>query len=158
MNASRRPADDVAGAVVPPPLLYSVPLVAGAIVHRVKPLPIFPPNIGMVLGPFLIVLGLVAIPAIRSFYRAGTSPKPWQPSKVLVTDGVYKLSRNPMYLGFTLIYLGVTAWVNTWWPVFALPLIFVVMDRGQIAREEEYLERRFGDEYRRYKARVRRWI
>jgi protein-S-isoprenylcysteine O-methyltransferase Ste14 len=63
-----------------------------------------------------------------------------------------------MYLGFTLIYLGVTAWVNSLWPLLPLPLILLLMQRAVIAKEEAYLERQFGEPYRQYRARVRRWI
>jgi protein-S-isoprenylcysteine O-methyltransferase Ste14 len=63
-----------------------------------------------------------------------------------------------MYLGFTLIYLGITCWVNTAWPVALLPLVLLVMHHGVIRREETYLERRFGEEYRVFRQRVRRWL
>ena len=148
----------VVGVIVPPPLLYGISLAAGLVLHRVQPRPVFPAMIAIVAGPVLVALGLIAVQAILAFRRAGTSPRPWKPTAALVTGGPYKISRNPMYLGFTLIYLGVTVWVNSLWPLLALPIILIVMDRGQIAREEAYLERLFGDEYRRYKSRVRRWI
>lgn len=63
-----------------------------------------------------------------------------------------------MYLGFTLLYLGISCWVNSAWPVFFVPLVLVIMQRAVIAREEVYLERLFGDDYRAYRRRVRRWI
>ncbi len=63
-----------------------------------------------------------------------------------------------MYLGFTLLYLGTSFWVNSAWPVFFLPLVLVVMQRAVIAREEAYLETMFGDDYRTYRGRVRRWL
>jgi protein-S-isoprenylcysteine O-methyltransferase Ste14 len=63
-----------------------------------------------------------------------------------------------MYLGFTLIYLGVSVWINALWPIVLLPLVLLVMQRGVIHREEAYLERRFGAAYREYRARVRRWL
>jgi len=147
----------VVGFIVPPPLLYGIPLAAGLVLHHGRPRPIFPDAIAMVAGPFLVALGLIAVPAILAFRRAGTSPRPWQPTTALVTGGPYKISRNPMYLGFTLIYSGVSVWANSLWPVLALPVVLVVMDR-QIAREEAYLEHLFGDDFRRYRARVRRWI
>ncbi|MFI5210728.1 MAG: methyltransferase family protein, partial [Gemmatimonadales bacterium] len=69
-----------------------------------------------------------------------------------------RFSRNPMYVGMTLLYLGIALWANSLWPLLLLPAVLVVMRRGVIAREEAYLERRFGDEYRSYRARVRRWL
>jgi len=152
------PNAPVVGVVVPPPLLYAIPLIACLLLHRVRPRPVFPEAIASLAGPILVALGLIAVQAMLAFRRAGTSPRPWKPTTALVTGGPYKISRNPMYLGFTLIYLGVAIWVNSLWPLLALPVILIVMDRGQIAREEAYLERLFGDEFRRYKSRVRRWI
>jgi protein-S-isoprenylcysteine O-methyltransferase Ste14 len=147
----------VAGVTVPPPLLYGIPLAAGLLLNHAHPRPILPDAIATVAGPFLVALGLIVVPAILAFRRAGTSPKPWRPTTALVTGGPYKISRNPMYLGFTLVYLGASVWANSLWPVLALPIVLVVMNR-QIAREEAYLERLFGDDFRRYKVRVRRWI
>jgi protein-S-isoprenylcysteine O-methyltransferase Ste14 len=105
-----------------------------------------------------VVLGSIGLPALIAFHRAGTSAKPWRPATALVLTGPYRFTRNPMYLGFTLLYLGITLWVNSVWPLLILPVVVVVMDRGVIAREEAYLEARFGEEHRRYKARVRRWV
>jgi protein-S-isoprenylcysteine O-methyltransferase Ste14 len=110
------------------------------------------------VGVAVLLLGLVALPALRQFIRAGTHPEPWKPTTALVTDGPYRFSRNPMYLGFTFIYLGVACWVNTAWPVVLLPLVLLVMQYGVILREEAYLERKFGEEYRAFRRRVRRWL
>jgi protein-S-isoprenylcysteine O-methyltransferase Ste14 len=63
-----------------------------------------------------------------------------------------------MYVGVTLLYVGLAIWVNTVWPVFFLPVILIVMHYGVVVREEAYLERIFGDEYRQYVRRVRRWL
>lgn len=112
----------------------------------------------MPIGIGALVLGMVLFPALQSFRRANTSPKPWKPTTALVTDGPYRLTRNPMYLGFTLLYLGISFWVNSAWPLFFLPLILVIMQRAVIAREEAYLETLFGDDYRVCRRRVRRWI
>ncbi len=106
----------------------------------------------------LVAVGMVGVVALIQFRRAGTPPEPWRPSRALVTGGIYRYTRNPMYVGMTLIYLGVTAWWNTWWPLGVLPLVLVIMTVAVIGREEAYLERLFGEEYRRYRDRVRRWI
>jgi protein-S-isoprenylcysteine O-methyltransferase Ste14 len=90
--------------------------------------------------------------------RAGTPLDPAEPVSAIVTAGPYQYSRNPIYLGMTLVYLGVAALANSRWPVIALPAMLQVVQRGVIAREERYLVQRFGDEYRRYQASVRRWL
>jgi protein-S-isoprenylcysteine O-methyltransferase Ste14 len=76
----------------------------------------------------------------------------------MVVEGPYRVTRNPIYLAFTLLYAGITVLVNALWAALLLPFVLAIMRRGVIDREERYLERRFGDDYLRYKARVRRWI
>ncbi len=147
-----------AGIRVPPPIVYTVPLMVGLLIHHWHPIKILPVGLGASVGIGALLLGMVLVPAVLSFRRAKTSPKPWKPTTALVTNGPYRITRNPMYLGFTLLYLGVSFWVNTAWPVVFLPLILVVMQRAVIAREEAYLETLFGDEYRAYRLRVRRWL
>ena len=107
----------------------------------------------------LIALGfLMEGAAIERFRRKGTAVEPWKPSTALATDGIYRLSRNPIYLGFTLIYVGIALGMDS--PV-ALALILpclIVVDSFVIAREERYLEARFGEPYRAYNRSVLRWL
>ncbi len=147
-----------AGVIAPPPLIYGIPLAAGLALAHWFPRPLFPPPWPHLLGPPLTAVGLIGLPAVLAFRRAGTDPRPWKPATALVTSGPFRLSRNPMYLGMTLLYLGITVWMNTPWPLFALPVILIAMNRGVIAREEAYLDRTFGEPYRAYRARVRRWL
>lgn len=149
---------EVAGVVAPPPLIYAVPLAAGLLLGHFVALPIVQPRLAMPIGLALVLLGGVLVPAVRAFRRAGTAPQPWRPTTALVVSGPYRFSRNPMYLGFTLLYAGIAIWANTTWPFLLLPLVLVTMVRGVIEREEAYLERRFGAAYLDYKARVRRWL
>lgn len=157
MNAPDRPAESVQ-VVAPPPLIYGLPLLAGLLLQHFFSRAVLPASWASMLGPVLMLLGLIGLPAIIAFRRAGTHPQPWRPVMALVVTGPYRLTRNPMYLGFTFLYLGVSLWVNTLWPLLALPVILLTMQWGVILREEAYLERRFGDEYRAYRARVRRWL
>jgi len=90
--------------------------------------------------------------------RAGTNVRPDQPSLHLVTDGPFRYSRNPLYLATLGLYGGVTLLVDAVWPALLLVPLLAVLRWGVIAREERYLEAKFGDEYRAYKARVRRWL
>jgi protein-S-isoprenylcysteine O-methyltransferase Ste14 len=101
---------------------------------------------------------VLMISALRAFSRAGTPVDPYEPARALATDGPYRFTRNPIYLGFALVYLGFAIVLNALWAVALLPVVVVVVDRGVIAREERYLERRFGEDYRAYKAHVRRWV
>lgn len=149
---------DIPGLPFPPPVLYAVPLALGLLLQRRVPAAFLPRPLAMPLGILFLVLGMVGFAAIAAFRRARTSPNPWRPTTAIVTDGPYRFTRNPMYLGFTLLYLGTTCWVNSLWPLLVLPVILILMQRMVIEREERYLETRFGEEYRSYRSRVRRWI
>lgn len=155
---STREAAATAGVVAPPPLLYAAPLAAGLLIQHWHPAQILAPSIATMVGMVCTALGFVGLPAILAFRRARTSPKPWVPSTALVTTGPYRFTRNPMYLGFTLLYAGAALWTNAFWPLLFLPIVLVVMHYGVIKREEAYMVRKFGDEYRRYCERVRRWL
>jgi protein-S-isoprenylcysteine O-methyltransferase Ste14 len=147
-----------AGVLVPPPLLYAVPLAVGLLIQHWSHLPIVPGRAAAPLGVACVFLGVVGFPAVLAFHRARTSPNPFRPSSALVTTGPYRFSRNPMYVGLTLLYAGVAIWVNAVWPLLFLPGILIVLHYGVVVREEAYLERTFGDEYRQYAQRVRRWL
>lgn len=149
---------DTAGVIAPPPLLYALPLAAGILLHRYVPQAVLPDTLARIIGPAVTCLSLIALPAVLAFRRAETDPRPWRPTTALVTSGPYRLSRNPMYVGFAFCYVGVTLWINTLWPLLALPGVIALMNWGVISREEAYLERLFGEPYRAYRARVRRWL
>lgn len=107
----------------------------------------------------LMLLGIALFASgAKNFSRADTPLPTNQPVRALVTSGIHGWSRNPMYLGFFLAYLGVGIAVHSTWILLLTIPIAVLMRYGVVAREEAYLERRFGDDYRDYKARVRRWL
>lgn len=110
-------------------------------------------------GWALIALGLfVMLWAILTFTRARTSVLPFRPATAMVTSGPYRFSRNPMYVGLTLLYVGLSLLTGMAWPLVMLPLALVTLTALVIRREERYLEAEFGAEYRAYRARVRRWV
>jgi protein-S-isoprenylcysteine O-methyltransferase Ste14 len=150
---------DNAGVVAPPPLIYLVTLLLGLLLNRRLPAPFLPRRTARTLGLPLLGGGvLLAVWFRRSMRRAGTPPNPWKPVSSLVTDGPFRYSRNPVYLAFTMIYAGISCLANALWAVLLLPPVLLVMQRGVVEREERYLEIRFGAQYLRYKARVRRWF
>ncbi len=153
---------DNPGVIAPPPVLYLIPLLLGLLLQRVWPVPLAPTGARFalrVLGGVLVALWVVLIvAAVRAFHRAGTHVIPTRPATTVVMSGPYRFTRNPMYLGLTLLYLAVTVLANAFWPLLLLPVVVLAMRRGVIDREERYLERKFGEPYRQYKARVRRWI
>jgi protein-S-isoprenylcysteine O-methyltransferase Ste14 len=151
---------DHAGVFIPPPLLYVVPLGIGALLQRLVPVAILPRSVGTMAGGWLLfALGIALFAAaLLNFRRARTSLIPVKPTTAIVESGPYRFTRNPMYVSMTLIYLGVTLWIDSIWPLVFLPIILFTVQRAVIAREERYLEAKFGEAYRGYKARVRRWI
>ena len=107
--------------------------------------------------PSLAGAGVMAM-AMRGFKAAGTNVQTVLPATALVTTGIYARSRNPIYVALTTIYLGLALALNAVWALGLLVPVLVVMHYGVIRREERYLERKFGDAYRDYSARVRRWL
>jgi protein-S-isoprenylcysteine O-methyltransferase Ste14 len=93
-----------------------------------------------------------------AFQRKGTAVEPWKPTTAIVTTGPYRLTRNPAYLGMALVYIGIALLADALWVLVPLPVVLLIIDRMVIAREERYLERKFGQEYVDYKVRARRWI
>jgi protein-S-isoprenylcysteine O-methyltransferase Ste14 len=142
-----------------PPLVYLGFLLLGILTDLIWPttLGAFPTR--LVLGGAFLATGLVlAAWAVRTFARAGTHVEVYRPATVLVTQGPYRLSRNPIYLGLSVAHVGAAILANSLWALLLLLPALALIRYGVIAREEEYLERRFGEAYRRYKNAVRRWI
>lgn len=146
--------------IAPPPLIYAATLLVGIGVHLWAPLRFFSETwVGHAAGwPPLTAALLVGLWAVRAMSRAGEHPDFGRPTGTVVTSGPFAYSRNPLYLSLTLVYVGIALVVNTAWPVIFLPVAVGLTHYGVIIREEHYLERRLGDEYLRYRARVRRWF
>jgi protein-S-isoprenylcysteine O-methyltransferase Ste14 len=150
-----------AGVVVPPPLIYAGVLALALGLDAAVGGPSFglawTPR--MVAGTVFTLVGF-AVPLVASaqFRMAGTDVRPWKPSSALVTTGLYRITRNPMYLGLTLIYAGLALLADSVIALAILPALLVAITYAVIKREEHYLEITFGEDYRRYKQRVRRWI
>ena len=151
-----------AGVIARPPLLFLAALLIGFVLDRLLRSPFPVPGIDLVhwiIGGSLLLIGLaLAAAGIRNFSRAGTPVRSIKPTRALVTTGVHGWTRNPIYLGLFLLYGGIgVAAQSPWILILTLPLAITIR-YGVVAREEAYLERRFGDAYRDYKARVRRWL
>lgn len=150
---------DNAGVVAPPPLIFLAGLAAGFGLEALLPGGLLPAAARWVAGGAALLAGLALQTSfMAAFGRAGTSVEPWKPTTAIVTTGPYRLTRNPAYLGMALIYVGIALLSDAPWVLLPLPLVLAVIDRAVIAREERYLERKFGAGYLDYKARVRRWL
>src|ERR1700730_7972935 len=146
----------VAGGIVRPPVLYRACLVLGFALDPLLPLPLTFPEVTLVCwtaGGGLIAVGLAMMAAgIRNFSHAATPVPSNRPVRALVTTGIHGWSRNPIYVGMFLLYAGIgLAARSPWVLILALPLV-MILRYGVVAHEEAYLERRFGDAYRDYKA------
>jgi len=147
------------GVVAPPPLVYLGALGAGFALEAALPSASVPSAVRWPVGATLVLAGgALAGSFVRAFRRADTPIPPYHAATALVTTGAYRLTRNPGYVGMTLTYSGIAVLAGALWPFATLLPALAVIDRGVIAREERHLEARFGDEYRRYRSRVRRWL
>jgi protein-S-isoprenylcysteine O-methyltransferase Ste14 len=152
-------AGDHAQVIAHPPLLALGGILVGLGLDAIWPAPQLPALVQYVLGGGLFLAGLVIVlTCALTFARAGTSVPTNTPTTALATNGLYRYSRNPIYVALALAHLGIAAAVDSPWILATLPVVLVIIRFGVIAREERYLEAKFGDEYRAYKARVRRWI
>jgi protein-S-isoprenylcysteine O-methyltransferase Ste14 len=142
---------DRPNVVVPPPIAWALAIVVGLGLGWLYPLPFVPPSI----PPLGVALAIWAIVTIR---RAGTHFDIRKPTTAIVENGPYRATRNPIYLGMFLGQTGIAIGFDNLWVLAMLaPFYFVIRD-GVVAREEAYLERKFGAVYRGYKSRVRRWL
>ena len=154
----RNPADNP-GVVAPPPLIYAGTLAAGLLLNRLRPTRFLPRGFSRTLGPAFILGGLLlGLWGVREMRRAETNVDPYKPTTAIVERGPYRYTRNPLYVGMTMIFVGVSALANTLPPMLLLPIALRIMRRGVIEREERYLEGKFGNVYLDYKNRVRRWL
>ena len=153
---------DHAEVAIKPPLLFLGALALGALLSLVIPLGprlASPNGLALTVGLIFVAIGFaLAALAVRNFRHAGTSIVPGEPSTALVVTGPYHVTRNPIYIGLVLIYFGLAIILTSLWVLLLLIPVLMVLQRGVVEREENYLERQFGDAYRKYRARVPRWL
>jgi protein-S-isoprenylcysteine O-methyltransferase Ste14 len=142
-----------------PPAYVLTAIVLMVALHFIAPAARLIPSPWNLLGIIPLAVGIVInVVADRAFHRAGTTVKPFQESSALITTGVYRLSRNPMYLGLVLIVLGIAVITGSLTPLVVVPAVALLFDRNFIAAEGRMLEERFGSVWLEYKKRVRRWM
>ena len=159
-SAAEPSSSDHADVVIRPPILWVLLVAAGIGLDFLISLPFMPegfPAAWVGGGVWLAGFALAAL-AIRQFRRAGTEVQTNTPSAAIVDSGVFAMSRNPIYVGAHIGILGVAIALDSLWTLSMLVPFYLVIRHGVVAREEAYLERKFGDAYLAYKARVRRWL
>jgi protein-S-isoprenylcysteine O-methyltransferase Ste14 len=150
---------DRSGVRIPPPLIYVAGFLGGVALELAFPIGALPLVLAVVAGLVGVSLWLALDgSAMLRFRRAGTSMVPMRPTTALVTSGPYRITRNPMYVGMAFLYVGLALSLGVIWALGLLPVVLLVVDRLVIAREERYLNAKFGEEYREYKRRVHRWL
>jgi protein-S-isoprenylcysteine O-methyltransferase Ste14 len=153
---------DNPGVIAPPPLVFLSGLLLGGVIQWFYPKQIFPAEyliVSRIFGVLLIVFGLgLVLTAKAKMQKAETNIEPWKPTTAIIADGIYSLSRNPVYVAMVFIYLGLTLIFNSLWFLPFLILVLFAIHFGVILREEKYLEKKFGAQYSDYKREVRRWI
>jgi protein-S-isoprenylcysteine O-methyltransferase Ste14 len=153
---------DFADVVVKPPLLFLGAVAVGLLLSLALPIG---PGLGsanglaVTVGLIFIVIGFaLAAFSVRTFSRAGADVVPGRPATTLVTKGPYRVTRNPIYIGFTLLYFGIAILATSIWMLLLLVPLLIVLQRGVVLREEAYLGVKFGEAYEKYQARVPRWL
>jgi protein-S-isoprenylcysteine O-methyltransferase Ste14 len=153
-------AKDNANVLVPPPIAWALAFLVGLGLDRLYPLPFIPAGISRIwIGGAVVAIGVaLAVSALVTFRIAGTRVEPYKPTTAVVTHGPFALTRNPIYLGMFLGQIGLAIGFDSLWILAMLAPFFLVIRYGVVAREEAYLERKFGRAYLEYKSRTRRWL
>ncbi len=155
-------AEDAADVAIKPPLLFLGALALGCLLSLIVPIGprlASPNGSALAVGLAFVVLGFVlAAVSASAFRRAGTEIVPGRPARALVTSGPYSITRNPIYIGLTLVYFGLSIVMTSVWVLLLLVPTLIILQQGVVIPEEAYLKRRFGAAYRKYQARVPRWL
>ena len=148
-----------AGVVMRPPFLYGGGFIVVLVLRWLWPLPIVGHGGPLWAALAVAVVGVAIIMlGRRTLVAAGTNVDPMLPTMAIVTTGPYRFSRNPIYVGLTLLYLGLASAFNTWWAFIVLAPVLAIMHLGVVRREERYLEQKFREPYRQFRSRVRRYL
>ena len=153
--------EETSGVKIFPPLIHAAAIAIGFLIEWAVPVRIGGSAFGIVriTGCILLAIAVALIgSAAKVMFGAGTTPNPTRPSTVIVTSGPFQFTRNPMYLAWELICIGVGLAANALWPIIMAVPAAIVTRRLVIDKEERYLDQKFGAAYHDYKSRVRRWV
>jgi protein-S-isoprenylcysteine O-methyltransferase Ste14 len=151
--------NDHAQLVINPFLIYIVFGLCAFFLQKFWPLPFIPQAKAHITGVIIMIVNLIlGLTAVRNMFAAKTSLSPYRPTTALVFSGPFRFSRNPIYIGLTLLYTGLVTYLQLPWGLVFLPIVIWLITIWVIVPEEKYLEQKFGAEYLDYKSTVRRWI
>ena len=150
---------DHARVQIAPPVIFAAYLLTALALHWAIPLPIPGLRIVRPIAALLILAGLgLGAYCVALMTKARTSPDPHRPTTALITHGPYARTRNPIYMGFFMIYLGFSLFAGTAWGALLCPFVFATVNGAVVQAEEAYLQGKFDSRYLEYKARVRQWL
>ena len=150
---------DNAGVIIFPPLLYFTALLSGLLVSYFFPYQLLPNPVAVIIGTLIALFSFFILrKAVGQLNKHKTTINPGGTTTAIVSKGIYKFTRNPMYVSFTLFYIGISIIFNSWGGLLLLIPLLLIVQKGIIKREERYLSQKFGNEYQGYKATVRRWL
>ncbi|MEP7137121.1 MAG: isoprenylcysteine carboxylmethyltransferase family protein [Chloroflexota bacterium] len=153
------PKNDHAQVLLNPFLIYIALAIGAVLLQRLLPLPFIAQPNASIIGIIIMVINIpIGLTAVKGMFASKTSPNPHRPTTALVFSGPYRFSRNPMYIGLTLLYAGLASFFQLPWGLLSLPIVIWLITIWVIVPEEKYLEQKFDSEYLSYKSRVRRWI
>jgi protein-S-isoprenylcysteine O-methyltransferase Ste14 len=160
MTSNQTGGANTAQVIIRPPLAWGLAVIAGLALDWLAPLPFLPADLPAGwLGAMVFVLALALVAwAIGTITRAGSNVPTNRPTTAVVESGPYRFTRNPIYLGMFLGLVGLSIAFNNLWLLMMLVPFALVIRYGVVAREEAYLEHKFGNVYRGYRSRVRRWL
>jgi protein-S-isoprenylcysteine O-methyltransferase Ste14 len=152
---------DNPGVYIPPPLFYVFTFLTALFLQKRISIDdaVFQLPITRIAGIILLTTSLCFLAtSLKKFLQTKNSLMTIRPAASLQTNGIYNISRNPMYVGLAFLYLALSCFIGNWWNIILFPILFLVVQSYIIKKEEQYLIRRFGHEYLVYKAKVRRWL
>ena len=152
---------DHAGVYLPPPLIYVGFYFLAFLLQRIIPInnSLMEKDATKFIGIIFFLVGIyLALRGVKRFIQTGNTLVTMKPATSLQKEGVYKFTRNPMYFGLICFYIGFACFFGNWWHIILLPILIIVIQEYVIKREEKYLERKFGEEYKSYRENVRRWV
>ncbi len=159
MSSKTKRNKTYANVKIQPPLLVLIHIVLAFALTWLIPLPLVVPQTLRLSGFILVILGfLLGLGALLAFRRTRTTRSSGSSATQLITFGIYRFTRNPVYLGFLLMLVGIPLNAGSYWGIPLTPIMIILFNRLVIEQEEENLAQEFGEEYKSYKAKVRRWL
>lgn len=153
---------DHPGIYIPPPFIYVAVFLVALFIQLKAPIinTIFNTTAIKIIGALFIIFAVsfFLFRSLQRFIKSKNTVVTILPANSLQTSGIYAITRNPMYIGLALVYLGVACFIGNWWNIILFPFLLLIVQEYIIKREEKYLLRRFGQDYVEYKKQVRRWI